>query len=216
MLNIEIVEKKYGAAVVLRGLSIEINSPGIYGIVGKNGAGKTSLFKCISGLESFEGHVLFDGEKVISNRIFWCPTEPVLYDELTTVEFNSFYAQLLGLNPSNAKGSFFDVPGDQLLKGFSTGMRKKAYLNAALQGEYVFYIFDEPFNGLDIESNLKLIRYMKVLAESCIVFVSSHLLDTLKGMCKKMYLVHDGALEPFLPTDFERLESYFVSNFEEA
>ena len=88
MLKIEIKSKTYSNDIVLKNLELEITEPGLYGLIGKNGQGKTTLFKCALGLEKYEGKSYLGKEKVSLINTAFCPAEPILYDELTTEEFN--------------------------------------------------------------------------------------------------------------------------------
>ena len=128
----------------------------------------------------------------------WVPTEPSIYDELTASEFYDFYAHLLDLKARKFK-SVFDVPEHQLIREFSTGMKKKTYLNAVFQKEFLIYILDEPFNGLDLESNYLLMNHIRELSKTSIIFISSHILEILYKDCDKIFLLKNKNT-----TDFER------------
>ena len=205
MFEIEINSKKYGQKVVLENISLSIPNHGIYGVVGKNGEGKTTFFKCIKSLTDFDGVFLCDKVKLAQNEIAWSPTEPIIYEELTSKEFSNFYCELLKI-PFN-DFCLFDVPQDKLIKEFSTGMKKKASLNAILQKKYTIYIFDEPFNGLDLESNYQLMLYIKEISKTSIVFISSHILEILYKECDIIFIVKDKNILPFSKSEFNKIES---------
>ena len=97
MLQIKIKEKSYSNTPILQDIQLSISHPGLYGIVGANGAGKTTFFKCLSSLVSFEGEILYQGSPLSSGQVAFIPTEPYLYDHLTVGEFYSFYRKLLGI-----------------------------------------------------------------------------------------------------------------------
>ena len=123
MLDISISKKEFANKIILENINIEIHKNGIYGIVGKNGEGKTTLFKCMLSLTSFEGKISFENEALKSQKALWCPTEPALYEELTATEFYDFYRELTSSTSNNSK-MLFDVTENQLIKNFSTGMKK--------------------------------------------------------------------------------------------
>ena len=162
-------------------------SEGLNIILGENGEGKTTFFKCIKSLTDFEGSVLMNNIKLTQSEIAWSPTEPIIYEELTSKEFSKFYCELLKI-PHN-DFCLFDVPQNKLIKEFSTGMKKKANLNAILQKRYKVYVFDEPFNGLDLESNYQLLLYIKEISKSSIVFISSHILEILYKECDMIFIM---------------------------
>ncbi|MCC9062626.1 ATP-binding cassette domain-containing protein [Flavobacterium piscisymbiosum] len=204
MFQIDIKNKSYKNKTVLENISISIPKSGIYGVVGKNGEGKTTLFRCIMGLTSFIGSIAHETENSFHGKIAWCPTEPVIYDELTAKEFAVFYQELL--NIENSDFQMFDVPQDKLIKTFSTGMKKKAYMNAVFQKEYDIYIFDEPFNGLDLESNYVLMNYIRQLSKKSIVFICSHILETLYKDCDSIFLVKNTKIQEFEKFEYSMIE----------
>lgn len=196
MLDISITQKNFGTKIILENLVLFIKDPGIYGFVGKNGQGKTTLFKCILSLTAFEGEITFTKNKVQLKEIAWCPTEPALYEELTAQEFYDFYQELTA-NKNKNTPLLFDVPNQQLLKDFSTGMKKKTYLNAVFQNDYPIYILDEPFNGLDIESNYILMQFLKEKSKNSIVLISSHILEILYSNCASIYVINNKSIQHF-------------------
>jgi ABC-2 type transport system ATP-binding protein len=205
MLNIQISEKHFGSKTILENIDLEILENGIYGFVGKNGQGKTTLFKCILGLTDYNGKIEFKSEKLVLNKIAWCPTEPDLYDELTANEFYDFYRELTNCKESDAN-LLFEVPENQLLKSFSTGMKKKTYLNAIFQNDYQIYILDEPFNGLDLESNYVLMNFLKEKSKKSIILISSHILEILYANCQSIFVVKDKNIQEFDKENYGLIE----------
>ncbi|MFH6955972.1 ATP-binding cassette domain-containing protein [Flavobacterium aquidurense] len=205
MLEISIKNKAFGHKIILQNIDLKISKNGIYGVVGKNGEGKTTLFKCITGLTNFQGIVYYDNSALKNNDIAFIPTEVPIYDQLTTVEFLDFYSELLNMK-NKETAVLFNVPQDKLIKTFSTGMKKKAYINAVFQKEYVVYIFDEPFNGLDLESNYLLMNYIKKIAKTSIVFISSHILEILYKDCVSIFLVKDKKIKEFEKQSYSKIE----------
>lgn len=205
MLQINILKKAFGSKTVLQDVNLSIPRNGIYGVVGKNGEGKTTLFKIITSLIDFKGTISIHNSPIKHNEIAFFPTEVPVYDELTATEFSDFYKELLNIKTIN-KTNLFDVPQDKLIKSFSTGMKKKAYMNAVFQKEYQIYIFDEPFNGLDLESNYLLMNYIRELSKDSIVFISSHILEILYKDCDKIFLVKNTAIREFEKQQFIKIE----------
>ncbi|MCP1996311.1 ATP-binding cassette domain-containing protein [Flavobacterium sp. HSC-61S13] len=205
MLNIDIIEKKYGTEIILNNVCLSVDKPGIYGLVGKNGQGKTTLFRCVLGLEKYKGQCQFNAENTNLQNIAWCPSEPSIYEELTAVEFYDFYANLLDVK-SPFREYLFELPKDKLIKGFSTGMRKKVYLNAVFQRQYSVYLLDEPFNGLDLESNYTLIQDLKEKAKESIVIISSHIIDVLYQNCEKIWVINNKELVEFESVNYSQIQ----------
>lgn len=205
MLTIHIDQKKYSDKIILENIKINIDKPGIYGVIGKNGHGKTTLFKCMLGLEKFQGNCSINKEKVVLQNAGWIPTEPTIYGELTAKEFYDFYAHLLDLKKTTFH-SIFEVPENQLIREFSTGMKKKTYLNAVFQKEFLIYILDEPFNGLDLESNYLLMSYIRMLSKTSIIFISSHILEILYKDCDKIFVLKNKNIKEFEKSQFPEIE----------
>ncbi len=205
MLDISISKKEFGNKIIFENTTITIQQNGIYGIVGKNGEGKTTLFKCMLSLTPFEGKMSFENDPLKIQKIAWCPTEPALYEELTAAEFYDFYRELTSSTSNNSK-MLFDVTENQLIKNFSTGMKKKAYLNAVFQNDYPIYILDEPFNGLDLESNYILVQYLKEKSKSSIILISSHILEILYANCESIFVIKDKDIVNFQKDNFQKIE----------
>ena len=88
-------------------------------------------------------------------------------------------------------------------------MRKKVYYNAVLQKPYTLYIFDEPFNGLDIASVIHIKKLLHSLAQTHIVLVASHLLESLQA-CVKIYLLQHLHFQAFAPEQIPFIESILI------
>lgn len=206
-LNIRIDEQKYGSKVILKNININLKKGEITGIVGKNGQGKTTLLKCILGNLKYKGEMIFNKAKLKTDDLAWCPTQPLIYDDLTALEFKKFYAELLKIEVKSKK-DLFEIPQNTLIKEFSTGMRKKAYLNAIFQKQYPIYLMDEPFNGLDMESSYILTKYLNEKKTNSIVIISSHILDTLFKNCTSIQVIKNTEIKPFVKNEFNLIQDF--------
>lgn len=214
MLKIDIKEKKFGENLILNNVSINIDKPGIYGVIGKNGVGKTTLFRCILGLDRYKGSSLLNEKKTDFSNCGYCAAEPYLYDELTAKEFYKFYKILLNQKEENE--TIFNIPDNKLIKEMSTGMKKKVYLNSIVNKHFDIYILDEPFNGLDIEANYILINYIKKLSKTSIVLIASHIIDVLYKNCEKIYMISNKNIKTYTSDFFEEIEKDFFYNSDES
>lgn len=205
MLTINIVEKKYNTQLILEKINLKIDTFGIYGLVGKNGQGKTTLFKCVLGLENYEGESYIYNSKIALQNVAWCPSEPSIYGELTAREFYEFYNNLLDLN-EKFTNPLFEVPENKLIRELSTGMKKKVYLNAIFQKNYPIYFLDEPFNGLDLEANYILMQYLIKKSNESIILISSHIMDILYNNCKQIFLINNKKLIQFEKENFNHIQ----------
>lgn len=191
--RLKIKSIKYYEKTILNNIDISINSVGLYGFFGKNGQGKSTLLKAIAGLKSYDGEINFDNMNLDSSDIAFLATEPNVYEYLTAKEFYEFYQKVSGREKSTQNSDrVFDIDENIQLIAMSTGTLKKAYINCILQfDDYKIYIFDEPFNGLDIESNYILLNLIKKLAEKNIVFVSSHIIEIISPYLTKTFFVNE-------------------------
>lgn len=209
MINVTALSKKYGAKEVLHGIDIQFEPGKVYGIVGENGAGKTTLFRCIAGLEHYEGRVSADREP-LKDHLGLLLTEPYFFSKITGLEYIRFLGQARGVDIADiAQRNIFDLPLEQYASVYSTGMKKKlALMGILLQGND-YYILDEPFNGVDIQSNIvitEIIHQLKRLHKT--VVISSHIFSTLRDTCDEIHLLRNGRLvRSAQKEDFAALES---------
>jgi ABC-2 type transport system ATP-binding protein len=193
MIRIENLSKAYGHKQVLKNINLVFETGKVYGIVGENGAGKTTLFRCITGLEKSEGMITSDFEK-LKDHMGFLQTEPFFFSKITGRE----YIRLLCNARDKASGNIdqrniFDLPLGQYASTYSTGMKKKLAMTAILMQENDAYILDEPFNGVDIHSNMILTEIIKRLKDlNKTVIISSHIFSTLNETCDEIHLLKDG------------------------
>lgn len=209
MIRITNLSKSFGSLHVLKNISMDFEKGKVYGIVGDNGAGKTTLFRCIAGFESYEGEVKCILNP-LKNHLGWLPTEPFLFPKITGKE----YLQLLGNARHQKIQSFdeinvFDLPLNQYASTYSTGMKKKLALTALLLQKNEVFILDEPFNGVDIHSNMLLTEIiLKLKSIGKTILISSHIFSTLRETCDRILVLRQGTfVQNVEKNDFSRLES---------
>ncbi len=208
MIKIEKLSKFYGKKQVLNTINLEFKKGKIYGIVGENGAGKTTLFRCISGLENYKGNISSDYTK-LKDHLGLLLTEPYFFSKITGKEYIQLLANARQTELTNIEDkNIFDLPLNQYASTYSTGMKKKLALTAILLQENNIFILDEPFNGVDIQSNLiitDLIKRFKKLEKT--VIISSHIFSTLAETCDEIYLMKNGEIiKKVDQADFNNLE----------
>jgi ABC-2 type transport system ATP-binding protein len=209
MIKIQGLSKYYGAKQVLKDINISFKKGNVYGIVGENGSGKTTLFRCIAELEKYKGEITSDFKK-LKNHLGLLFTEPYFFERITGKE----YLQLL-LNARNIKAkdievkNIFDLPLSQYASTYSTGMKKKLALTAILLQENDCFVLDEPFNGVDIQSNIIIIEIIKKIKElGKTVIISSHIFSTLSETCDEIHLLKNGEfIKQVNKENFSKLEA---------
>ena len=209
MIKIEKLSKSYGKTQALNSIDLEFKKGKVYGVVGENGAGKTTLFRCISGLETYSGNISSDFDK-LKNHLGLLLTEPFFFSKITGKEYIQLLANARQIRLSNIEDkNIFDLPLNQYASTYSTGMKKKLALTAILLQKNDVFILDEPFNGVDIQSNLmiaELIKRFKKLEKT--VIISSHIFSTLADTCDEIYLMKNGEItKKVKQIDFIKLET---------
>lgn len=193
MIIIEGLRKSFGNKEVLKSINTGFQKGKVYGIVGENGSGKTTLFKCIAGLEDYEGVIKSEYDK-LKNYLGFLQTDPFFFSKITGGEYiqllcNARKIIMADINNKN----IFDLPLEQYASTYSTGMKKKLALTAILFQKNDIFILDEPFNGVDIHSNIlitQIIHELKNLHKT--ILISSHIFSTLHETCDEIHLLKDG------------------------
>lgn len=209
MIVLKNLSKNYGANEVLKNIHIQFEKGKVYGIVGENGAGKTTLFRCMAGLENYEGEIVANPSP-IKNHLGLLLTEPYLFQRITGKEYIRFLCNARNSGIENIEDrNVFDLPLDKYAATYSTGMKKKLALTAILLQGNDYFILDEPFNGVDIQSNIiitEIIHQLKTLNKT--VIISSHIFSTLRDTCDEIHLLQQGCLiKSVQRNDFNELEA---------
>lgn len=210
LLHIENLYGGYTHKNVLHDISFDLNKGEIVGLIGLNGAGKSTTIKHIIGLmQPKKGEVQVQGKSFqddpegYRNQMAYIPEMPILYDELTLYEHLRLTAMAYGIEEE-----VFEQRMPKLLQEFrlekklnwfpvhfSKGMRQKVMIMCAFLIEPPLYIVDEPFVGLDplgIQSYLQMMDSMK--KQGAGVLMSTHILATAERYCDRFLILHDGKL----------------------
>jgi ABC-type multidrug transport system ATPase subunit len=208
-------------------------SPGlIYGIIGYNGAGKTTLLRCIEGLylptsgSVSYGNIKTTNQKdfhIIRKRIAFLPTEDYLYKRLTCMD-NIILATILRtgknkiLKETQELIKYFEADSflHKMFKDCSTGMRKKIQLIVSLIGEIDTIIWDEPNDGLDIVTNIKiknLLNYYK--GKNITILFSCHVIEFLDNFIDHCILLKNGeVVENKNIKDIDSLNELYIKHID--
>ena len=208
MIKILNLKKEFGENQVLNGVTATLVEGNVYGIVGENGSGKTTLFRCLAGLENYKGEIEYDGG-MLKNELGLLLTEPFFMTKITGLEYLKFMCQARSINSGNLlERNVFDLPLNRYAETYSTGMKKKLALTAILLQENKVFILDEPFNGVDIQSNILISEIiLKLKALNKTIILSSHIFSTLSDTCDQIFLLKKGEFSnPILKHEYAELE----------
>ncbi|MFU2164330.1 ABC transporter ATP-binding protein [Streptococcus pluranimalium] len=208
MLKIDHLVGGYVTIPVLKDISFEVASGEVVGLIGLNGAGKSTTINEIIGLlQPYQGNISLDGLRLLENpesyrrKIGYIPETPILYEELTLQEHLDTVAMAYGLGDQTAFRQRLlelfrlDDKLDWYPIHFSKGMKQKVMIIAALLIEPQLLIVDEPFLGLDplaIRDLTNLIAEEK--AKGTAVLMSTHVLDSAEKMCDRFVILHQGQI----------------------
>lgn len=232
MITTQNLTKKYGSQVVLNIENLEIPKGQSFGLVGNNGAGKTTFFSLLLDLiQPSSGHIDSNGIPVSESEEWKTFTssfvdESFLISYLTPEEYFYFIGELRGRNKADVDAllsnfeDFFhgEILGQKkYLRDLSKGNQKKAGIVASFIGDPEVIILDEPFANLDPTTQIRLKAIIKDLAakQGVTVLVSSHDLMHVTEVCERIVVLNKGEIVKDIQTSAEtlrELESFFGAN----
>ena len=221
MVQLKNVTKKYKKTMAVADCSLTLEKRKIYGLVGKNGAGKTTMMRMIAGLS-----IPTDGEIIVdTNRVGTLIEAPSLNGTMTAVENLKFYRMLCGEVKEQRSDEELlamvglEGVGKKKVKDFSLGMRQRLGIAVALLGNPEFVMLDEPVNGLDPVGVVEIRNLIKKLSEEqgMTILISSHNLPELYQTATDFIIIDKGQVkkeitqEELEKEEKESLEEYFLS-----
>ena len=205
MIEIRNVSKTYynefpgKTTVALEDVSLKLYRGQIIGLFGENGAGKTSLMKCVLGLTGCKGEILLDGEPISRKnieRLSFATCEHSFFPGLTPKGHMEFYRDHFPkFRQRRFEGlmEFFNLPMDQKVKGFSTGQKNQFEVILALCQGADFIFMDEPFAGNDVFNREDFYKVlMGILEPEETVILSTHLIEEVAGFIGRAILIRRG------------------------
>ncbi|MDY6862089.1 MAG: ABC transporter ATP-binding protein [Thermodesulfobacteriota bacterium] len=209
MIEVKNLTKRYGNFLALNNLSFTVNKGEIFGFLGPNGAGKTTTIKIMVGLlKPTSGEVRINGidihrNPVVKRDIGFIPDFPYLYEKLTAKEFLKFVAGLYNVNTNGLENKIYELLSlfsiesweNELIEGFSHGMKQRLVMSSALIHNPNVLIIDEPMVGLDPRAARLAKDIFKNLAKKGVtVFLSTHSLEVVEEVSSRIAIIQDGKI----------------------
>ncbi|WP_456369248.1 ABC transporter ATP-binding protein [Geoglobus sp.] len=206
MLKASGLRKSFGDFVAVHEISFEVESGHVLGIIGENGAGKSTTLKMLTGLlRPDRGEVYYDGVDLFENlrevrrRIGYLPEYDALYDNLSAREYLMVFAEIYGIDRDEAGEridkllSSLKLPDDRPVGSFSKGMKRKLSIARTLVHDPDYLIYDEPTSGLDPSTSLFVTEFIKDLSRrgKTVVF-SAHNMFYVETACDTLLVIKGG------------------------
>jgi len=226
MINVKQLTRKYGDFTAVDNVSFTISPGEIVGLLGHNGAGKTTIMKMITGyLEPTEGTITVDGLDVaekrreVQEKIGYLPENCPVYPEMTVIDYLDYSAALRGIGSADrpkrigeaiARTGLAEKASWPIAK-LSRGYRQRTGVAQAILHQPDILILDEPTNGLDPTQIQQMRSLITDLAKHSTVIISTHILQEVQAICDRVIIMKDGekALDARL-TDLNRNDRLLV------
>ena len=205
MIKLEAATKKFDKFTAIDKIDLSIKKGSVYGLVGSNGAGKSTILRLLSGVYSADGgSVTIDGLPVYNNpkakeKVFFVNDETIQYTNFTLKQLAKYYS-LFYPNYSEEKferlAESLNLPKNKKLSTFSKGMKRQAVVICALACQPEYLLLDEAFDGLDPTMRIIVKRMVvdEMLDREMTTIISSHNLKEIDDFCDTVGMLHHGKI----------------------
>lgn len=209
MLKVADLSVNYGDKQVLNQLNQQFEPGEIHGVLGMNGAGKTTFFNTLyQNIQPVSGVLSLGDSQLQRDHIAFLETQNYFYPYLKGRE----YLELITLSNPNFQiklwNEIFELPLEELIDNYSTGMKKQLAFIGMLSSERPIFILDEPFNGVDVENNEKIHQILiRLKTQDKVILLSSHIINSLTAICDKISYLSNGRIQQsYQKEDYPLLE----------
>ncbi|MCX2681973.1 ABC transporter ATP-binding protein [Galbibacter sp. EGI 63066] len=225
LVSVENLSHRYSAQWAVKDLNIEIPDKGIYGLLGSNGAGKSTTMNIMSGvLKQTQGNVYIKGIDLskrpieAKKQIGFLPQHPPLYTDTTVEEYLTNCAYLRRIDTKEVKVAVEKVMEKcsiahfkkRLIRNLSGGYQQRVGIAQAIIHKPAFIILDEPTNGLDPNQILEIRKLIKEIAQERAVLFSSHVLTEVQAICDHILMINNGKM--VFSGKTEEFDNYLMPN----
>ncbi len=219
MIVVDRLTRKYGDFIAVDDVSFEIKKGEIVGLLGHNGAGKTTIMKMLTGfLEPSDGHISIDGldmdtqRSTIQEKIGYLPENCPLYPEMTVIGYLEYAASLHKIPKDECNGKIREAIAQtelapkamDTISTLSRGYRQRVGVAQAILHSPKIIILDEPTNGLDPSQIFQMRALVKDLARDATVIISTHILQEVQAICDRVIIIQNG--KKYLDSRIEDLQ----------
>ena len=196
--------RRYGEFAAVDNVSFVIAPGEVVGLLGHNGAGKTTIMKMLTGyLEPSAGTILVNGVDVqasplqVQAQIGYLPESAPIYPEMTVIDYLSHAASLRGLDPQTCvpqaiHETQLESKAEDVIDTLSRGFKQRVGVAQAILHRPQFLILDEPSNGLDPSQIQQMRRLIKRLSERATVILSTHIMQEVSAVCDRAIILRNG------------------------
>ncbi len=225
IVKVENLSHRYSVQWAVRDINFEISQNGIYGLLGSNGAGKSTTMNIICGvLKQTEGNVFIKGIDMRENpveakrHIGFLPQKPPLHMDLTVEEYLIYSANMRLMSDSEARKAVGDVMErcgithfqKRLIRNLSGGYQQRVGIAQAIIHRPDFVVLDEPTNGLDPNQIVEIRNLIKEIAHDCTVVLSTHILSEVQATCDYIRMIEQGSL--VFAGSVDEFDNYIIPN----
>ena len=205
MIVVTNLSKAFGDIQALQSITAEIREGSIYGLIGTNGAGKSTFLRILSGIyRPDSGEINIDGEKVFENteikkQIFYISDDQYFFQGATPLDMAKYYASIyetFDMERFNQLITAFDLDPKRKINTFSKGMKKQVSVICGLAAKTKYLLCDETFDGLDpvMRQAVKKLLAADVADRNLTPIIASHNLRELEDICDHIGLLHKGGI----------------------
>lgn len=206
MIEAQGLTRRYGEFAAVDDVSFQIERGEVVGLLGHNGAGKTTIMKMLTGfIEPSAGQALVGGAAVegglaaAQRQLGYLPENLPLYPEMLVADYLAYVAKLRGLDPAASVPAAIAATDLQLkaldpIETLSRGYKQRVGVAQAILHEPPYLILDEPTNGLDPSQTLQMRKLIKRLAQKSTVILSTHIMQEVDAVCDRALILRAGKL----------------------